>query len=127
MRSRAALALLAAAPLVLAGCQTAEEKLLDRRHELRAALQQLHGAYGGSGDAREDEERDGGVLRQVIGEVDRLHFEQQCLAVGRGERPLMLSRRLAAFLEEPENARACRRVSELQAEVEALERRVADR
>jgi hypothetical protein len=131
MRPRVA-ALLAALPLALslAACKTPEQKLVDRRHALRATLDRLYGSYGGSDLARPPPAeggaaQDGGILGRALGEVDRSYFESQCLAVGRGERPFALSGKLDAFLRDERNAQECRRAADLRGEIDALERQVA--
>ena len=149
MRRRLTLALVAA--VLAAGCRTPEEKLLDRRRDLRAALDRLYGEYGGSDLARDmrgasggeepsDEGRreggdraqapaqgGGGVVGRFVQELDRSHFEESCLAVGRGERPFLLSERLEAFLSDAGHSRACRDAARIQSDVSALEREVQAR
>lgn len=131
---RAVLAL--AALLALAACSSPEEKLLERRQELRATLDELHARYRSSEAPREPrpeapaESGDGtgaGVVQRLVGELDRSHFEQYCLAMGRGERAFSFSGRLEAFVREEPNARACREAARLETEVAALEREVAAR
>jgi hypothetical protein len=112
-----------------AACKSPEEKLVDRRHDLREAFDELYEDYGGSDDAadarREDqgERRVGGVVGRLFAEIDRTHFEEACLAVGRGERPFLLSEKLAAFLHD--HAGDCRDAFDLQTEIAKLEREVA--
>lgn len=148
MRRRLTLALVAA--VLAAGCRTPEEKLLDRRRDLRAALDQLYGEYGGSDLARDmggapegepsvERRREGGdraqapagggggVVGRFVQELDRSHFEESCLAVGRGERPFLLSERLEAFLSDADHSRACRDAARIQSDVSALEREVQAR
>ncbi len=129
--ARRFLAMAAALPLVLAACRTPEEKLADRRRELRDQLDTLYAAYSAeqSPPAADGASKPAGtgLLDRVLGEVGRTAFEQHCLAVGRGERPFALSGRIEAFVSEPANARACRRAADLQLAVDALEREVAAR
>lgn len=126
--ARRLLALAAALPLALAACRSPEEKLVDRRRELRASLDALSGAYAAAGTAEAPAGgADGGLVGRVVGELGRAAFEQHCLAAGRGERPFAISGRLERFVAEPANARACRRAADLQLEVDALEREVAAR
>jgi hypothetical protein len=113
-------ALLACATLALA-CQSPEQKLVDRRRELRQTLDRAYAAYAGETEPKPE---DPGLLGRVAGEVDRAWFESQCLAQGRGERPMSLSARLDAFLKDDRNARACRRAADLQVDIDALERQV---
>jgi hypothetical protein len=118
----------AALPLALGACRSPEEKLADRRRELRESLDALHGAYVAAGTAEAPAEGgDGGLVGRVVGELGRAVFEQHCLAIGRGERPFALSGRLESFMAEPANARACRRAADLQLEVDALAREVGAR
>ena len=104
---------------------------MDRRHDLRDALDELYADYGGSDLAREVSGADretaggaepraedgrarvpakgsGGVVGRLVQELDRSHFEESCLAIGRGERPFVLSERLEAFLSDADHSRDCR-------------------
>lgn len=67
------------------------------------------------------------MIGRLFGEVDRSWFEQQCLALGRGERPVGMSGRLETFLRERGNARACRKAADLQLEIDGLERETGGR
>ncbi len=124
---RAVLAL--AGLLALSACKSPEEKLLARRQELRAALDELHQEYRServAGDAKADEPGPGtGLVQRLAGELDRSGLEQYCLATGRGERGFALSDRLEDFVRE--HARACREAARIEAEVATLEREVAGR
>lgn len=128
-------ALAAALALGLSACKTPEQRLVDRRHELRATLDGLYGAFGGSDLARAGQgleaqgapPAEAGLVGRLMGEADRSYFEQQCLAIGRGERPFSLSGKLDTFLKDPEHARDCRRAAELALDVAALERELATR
>jgi len=145
---RLAPALLAA--LLAVACRTPEEKLVDRRRDLRDALDELYAEYGGSDLAREMSGADretaggaeprgedgrarvpakgsGGVVGRLVQELDRSHFEESCLAIGRGERPFVLSERLDAFLSDADHSRACRDAARIQSDVSALEREVQAR
>lgn len=121
-RTLAAAALAAALAL---GCRTPEQKLLDTRRELRTTLDDLYADYREA--AAPEGGEDGGVIGRLFGEVDRSWFEQQCLALGRGERPVGMSGRLETFLRERGNARACRKAADLQLEIDALERETGGR
>jgi hypothetical protein len=121
--TRRLLALLAAVPLVLA-CKTPEQKLVERRRELRATLDGLYAEYARGAPPAEQGD-DAGLLGRVAGEMGRAYFEHRCLALGRGERPVSLSARLDAFLEDEGNAGACREAADLELEVRALERQVS--
>lgn len=142
MTCRTALVLVLASTLATA-CRTAEEKLVDRRHELRSLLDELYADYGGSElakevrseAAREDgpgareaegggERQGAGLVGRLVTEMDRSLFEQSCFEVGRGERPFVLSDKLAAFLAERDHADDCRKAARLRGEVAALEREV---
>ena len=145
---RLAPALLAA--FLAVACRTPEEKLVDRRRDLRDALDELYAEYGGSDLAREMSGADretaggaepraedgrarvpakgsGGVVGRLVQELDRSHFEESCLAIGRGERPFVLSERLDAFLSDADHSRACRDAARIQSDVSALEREVQAR
>lgn len=128
-------ALLALAAIgALAACSSPEEKLLDRRQELRETLDELHARYASDAPAGERPaaepgaaEGGGGLVQRLVGEIDRAHFDQVCLGTGRGERVFSFSGRLEAFVREERNARACREAARLEAEVAGLEREVAAR
>jgi hypothetical protein len=126
MSDRALAALIAAMVLAPAACKSPQEKLLDRRHELRALLDRVHEEYVGKKGAAADADQ-GGVLGRLASGVERSYFEQYCLAVGRGERPFGLSARLEEFMRDEDHVAVCRKAAELDAKVEALEREVADR
>jgi hypothetical protein len=122
--TRRIVALLALAlPLVLTACKTPEQKLVDRRRELRASLDRVYADYAARPEGAQPE-GEAGVLGRITGEVDRAYFERQCLAAGRGERTIALTAKLDAFLKEERHARACREAADLDAEVSALERQV---
>ena len=131
MAPRLAVAVLAAAALALTGCSSPEQKLVERRRDLRARLDRLYAEYGGSGTGSEAEAQkgaaEGGIVGRMLAEVDRAHFEQYCLAIGRGERPFSVSGRLEAFVQEPGHARECRKAADLALEVESLQREVGGR
>lgn len=129
-------ALVVAAALALAACSSPEEKLLERRQALRARLDELHQRYAttevaAGPRADPDEGRPAepgpGLVQRLVGELDRSHFEQYCLATGRGERAFALSARLEGFAREESNARGCRDAARIEAEVATLEREVAAR
>ncbi len=126
---RAALAI--AGLLALAACKSPEEKLLERRQALRAALDELHQEYRAERAAGEAKAQDGqpgpgaGLMQRLAGELDRSGLEQYCLATGRGERGFAFSDRLEDFVRE--HARACREAARIEADVAALEREVAGR
>ena len=126
-------------------CRTPEEKLADRRRDLRDALDRLYAEYGTGDPAREggradegagpdergredDEVRpSGGFVGRFVKGLERSHFEESCLAVGRGERPFLLSDRLESFLEDAGNLRGCRDAARIDADVAALERELQAR
>lgn len=126
---RAMLAL--AGLLALAACKSPEEKLLERRQALRAALDELHQEYraeraaGNAGAEGGEPGQGAGLMQRLASELDRSGLEQHCLATGRGERGFALSDRLEDFVRE--HARACREAARLEAEVATLEREVAGR
>jgi len=109
--------------LALAGCKSPEEKLIDRRHELRERLDALYATYAEEGTPKaERRDADAGVVGRLLAGVDRAHFDEYCLAVGRGERPFALSGKLESFMKDSSHARACRRAAEIQVEIGELER-----
>lgn len=110
------------ATLVLAGCKSREEKLMDRRHDLSEALDELYESYSGEDRAKDDRRAEAGVFGRLVAGVDRAHFDEYCLAVGRGERPFALSGRMESFMKDSSNARACRKAAKIQLEVDELER-----
>lgn len=118
-------ALLALLLLSLAACKSSEQKLVEKRRDLRATLDRLYVDYGGSGLAKETGVPESGLVGRFVAEVDRSYFEQQCLAIGRGERPFNVSEGLETFLGEPSHTRACRDAADLEIEVASLERTVA--
>ncbi len=127
-------ALLALAAIgAVAACSSPEEKLLARRQELRETLDELHARYASEAPAGERPPAEpagaggGGLVQRLVGEIDRSHFEQVCLATGRGERVFSFSGRLEAFVREERNARVCREAATLEAEVGTLEREVTAR
>lgn len=123
-------AVLAAAALALAGCRSPEQKLVERKRELRSTLDRLYADYRQGDAPRGDEAGSGGaegLVGRMLAEVDRTHFEQYCLAIGRGERPFSVSGRLDAFVQQPGNTRECRRAADLALGVESLERELAGR
>jgi hypothetical protein len=122
MSRHRAVALLAALALAPAACKTPEEKLFDRRHELRALLDRIHEEYtkkGGEGEAPRERT---GILGRLASGVERSHFEQYCLAVGRGERPFSLSARLEEFMRDEDHVAECREAAELDAKSEVAVR-----
>ncbi len=125
------LALLAVAVLAFAGCTSPEQKLVDRQRDLRDTLDRLYAAYAAGGAKDEEAPKDAGpgagIVGRVLAEVDRTHFEQYCLAVGRGERAFSVSGRLEAFVQEPQHGRECRRAADLAIEIGSLEREVKGR
>ena len=109
---------------LLAACKSAQEKLVERRREQRATLDRLYAEYGGSGVEPKEEPGSAGIVGRILGEADRSYFEQQCLALGRGERAFSLTAKLQGFLRRDDVQRDCRRSADLQMEIEALERDV---
>ena len=128
----AAVALLAAL-----ACRSPEEKLVDRRNELRRALDTLYADFGRASAEPAKTDSPGreaaeaapaaGVVGRFVSRLEQTHFDETCLAVGRGERPFVLSDRLATFVGDPAHVDRCRRAARIQAEVAALEREVQQR
>lgn len=115
--------------VLLVGCKSDAEKLIELRSDLRARLEELYGRYGGgalanqaNADAREGATDDGrGTAARFLGEMDRSYFEGYCLAHGRGERPFNLSGKLDAFMKDGENQKACREAAKLASRIQELE------
>jgi hypothetical protein len=132
MRSRLSTALTLVAAVSLAACggaqkprKSPEEQLVEAREELRGTIDRLYQAYGGSEVAGGSTGDSGGVLGHVVGEADRSYFERQCLAVGRGERPISVSPKLQQYLDRAEVAKECRRANDVQRRIAELEKQVA--
>jgi hypothetical protein len=115
----------------LVACMSREEKLIDRRHRLRATLDELYESYSGRAAAKEERgegaDSAAGVVGRLLAGVDRVHFDEYCLAVGRGERPFSVSGKVETFMKEAGNAKACRRAAEIQLSIDELERELAAR
>jgi hypothetical protein len=120
----AAVAIVAVA--ALAGCKTPEDKLVDLRRDQRATLDRLYSEYGGIGVERREETGSAGIFGRILGEADRSYFEQQCLAVGRGERPFSLSAKLDELLRREDVQSDCRRSADLQREIDELQRETSE-
>lgn len=127
MNLPASLPLLLVLSLAAPGCKSPEERLVDRKRALRAALETLHDEYRREAEPRGEHEGSTGLVGRIFGELDRAQLEQGCLAVGRGERALDLSGRLDAFLKDAGHAEVCRDAADLELEIRALERQVAAR
>lgn len=129
-RVRRDLGVLLACVASLAACASPEEKLLDRRQALRSTIDELYAKYRSEEPAESTKgsaAASPGLLQRFVTEIDRAHFEEYCLAMGRGERAFTLSARVEAFMSDGGNARTCRKAARLEAEVAALEREVASR
>lgn len=116
--------------VLLAGCRSDSETLVDLRTDLRTTLDALYSAYGGgalaaqaNGEGQEPERPDvaRATAARLVGELDRSYFEGFCLARGRGERPFSLSGKLDAFMKETANEKACRDAARLEARIAELE------
>jgi hypothetical protein len=113
-----------------------EDQLFDARQEYRKTLDGLYKAYGGTdvpgnpgptpptAGPPESPSTAGDMVGHVVSEADRSYFERQCLAVGRGERPFSISRKMQTFLDGAENAQGCRKAAQLQEQIRQLEERV---
>lgn len=127
---RSLAAVLVAASLLVAGCKSDSEKLIELRTDLRSEIDELYGRYGGGSlarDAKADAEKEGApsegksTAARLFGELDRSWFEGYCLAHGRGERPFNLSGRLEEFMKDPAHQEACRRAAQLETRIRELE------
>lgn len=125
-----AIALLGAG-LLLSGCKSDQEKLIDLRSELRADLDALYARYDGgaqapgAGDDSAGAEQDGrATAARFFGQLGRSYFDGYCLAHGRGERPFNLSGKLEAFMEDASNQKACRKAAKLELRIRELEEKV---
>ncbi len=122
-----ALSVAVALSILAAGCKSPEEKLIDRKRELRATLDRLYDEYRREAEPEGKGDGSTGLVGRIFGELDRAQLEQGCLSAGRGERALDLSGRLDAFLKNTGHARACRDAADLELQVRTLEREVAGR
>lgn len=105
----------------LLACASPAERLADSRRELREVLDDAYESYGGA-TAKDSEEKPRSAATRFLGHADRVHFEQYCLAYGRGERPFSLSEKTAAWVKEHE--RTCRKAADLTLRIEELEKKV---
>ncbi|MDP2340906.1 MAG: hypothetical protein Q8O67_08115 [Deltaproteobacteria bacterium] len=127
--------------VALSACTSKEEDLFSLRRDNRAALDGLYDGYGGGALAGEvKREMDKGVdearthrdpeaaveLLKVLGnmatEVDRVAFEEQCLELGRGGRPVILNDKGKAFFARGDVERACAAIAVRAVKIQTLER-----
>jgi hypothetical protein len=119
-----ALAFLLAGVVAVLSCRSPEQKLADKRRELQERVDELYAKYRDR-SAEPAEGAPSGLVGRVFAEAGRANLEQHCLAVGRGERPFALSAKVDAFVQE--NTRECRKLADLQLEIDALAREVGVR
>ena len=112
---------------------------MQARQQQQAALQSLYEQYGGSDVARAvqdvaDEQTKPaedvvdafantllGELAGAAKELDRLAFDQTCLAVGRGEAQLMTSEKGRVFFAREDVMSGCTQAAVRAAKIERLE------
>ena len=111
------------------------------RRDNRAALDGLYSSYGGgalAGELKKETEKGVDEARRqaepgaaieflkVVGnaatEVDRVVFEEQCLQLGRGERPAIFNDKAKAFFGRDQVERSCTAIASRAVKIEALER-----
>lgn len=117
-----------------------ESQLIDLKFERTVLIDALYGEYGGGtlvrsldslaqSETPQDTETTDAIrdfARGIAEEGDRSLFEEQVRVVGRGDRPVMLSTRVREFFSRDTVRADCRRVVELDHEVERAERKLAD-
>lgn len=124
-------ALLVTALVALPGCKSAAEKLVDLRAERISQEDALYQSYGGSvlANAVNTAAREGGAPANPLGDLignaakdaDRTAFLVDCLQVGTGERPTLLSDKARTYFATPEAKDGCKRLAKLNAEIASLE------
>ncbi len=117
-----------------------ESQLIDQKSERTALIEKLYTEYGGGALVRSlDDDGDGSqeakgpeandallnFVRGVAEEGDRALFEEQVRVVGRGDRPVTVSTQVRDFFSRDTVRADCRRVVELDSEVERIERKRA--
>jgi hypothetical protein len=115
--------LVACSAVALGGCKSPEEKIVDLRIDLRTRVDGLYAKYGGGmiTNLAKLAGEPAAPVAAVLEQVDRSHFESYCVAVGLGERPFQVSASLDTFMREQEHMDACRRVAELQRQLQQAE------
>lgn len=140
MDLRLAAILLAVALAV--GCASKEERLFTARRDNRAVLDGLYARYGGGPLAAELQHDIEGNRQQIangagtasgsanellkmmgnaVGEVDRVAFDAQCEAIGRGERPGALNDKARAFFAATDVIDSCGVVATNEIKINELE------
>lgn len=127
------------ASLLLAGCASKQERLFSNRRDNRAVLDALYARYGGGAFAAELQKDITGqqvltatassgtanelfkMMGNAVGEVDRVAFDLQCEAIGRGERPGALNDKARAFFAAGDVVDACGEVAVREIRIRALE------
>jgi len=141
MQLRFAAALFAVAVTVV-GCASKEERLFSARRDSRAVLDGLYARYGGGPLAaklqhdiegnRQQIANDVGtasgsanellkMMANAVGEVDRVAFDAQCEAIGRGERPGALNDKARAFFAAADVIDSCGVVATNEIKIHELE------
>jgi hypothetical protein len=117
------LAALSGFALIASGCKSKEEKLYEMRATATARVDELYRDFGASEGVRavvqgaEEIAREGdgagllADLSRTIGaaalEADRSDFELQCMTLGRGGHPVLLTPKGRAFFDRPDTRRRC--------------------
>lgn len=85
----------------------------------RGAIDALYASYGGSAVA---EAARTGLLGEVVTEIDLSQFEKNCVALGRGGRPMFAAKKAREFFAVPGTQAECQRVVDLDDKLKALNR-----
>ncbi|MFZ7111967.1 MAG: hypothetical protein ACOWYE_09820 [Desulfatiglandales bacterium] len=131
------------APLLFAGCDDAKsqaKKIVWLKNERREMIDKLYAEYGGSDLAKavkeeviKDMPQDGGEdeASRAIGDfarhVDRRMFKDRVMMVGEGERLPFMTDKARAFFTRPDIIEKCKKVYELEMEIQILECRNPNR
>ncbi|MBM4378875.1 MAG: hypothetical protein FJ086_06170 [Deltaproteobacteria bacterium] len=121
--------------MTLTACKSAAEKLVEKRTELRAQEDALYRAYGGgdianavNGLARKDDAPSipfGDLIGNAARDADRTAFIEDCVRVGNGDRPTLLSDKARTYFATPEGTDGCRKLATLNAEMAELTKAAA--
>ena len=134
--------------LVAVACSSKEEDLFSLRAANRGALDDLYSSYGGgalAGELKKETDRgvdevrkqpaqpgDGAaaaveflkVLGNAATEVDRVMFDDQCLALGRGQHAVIFNDKGKAFFARGDVAKACTSIAIRAVKINALEKAI---
>lgn len=65
------------------------------------------------------------ALGNVAADMDRSGFESHCLAIGKGDRPTILTKKAKVFFHKDEVKEACREIADLALRIEDRQRKLA--